>query len=184
MAEPEIRRMSVETFLAWEPGDGLRYELVDGSPRAMGGARAKHARIVINAIMALRARLGAGPCEPFTDDIAVLTPKGNLRRPDVTVDCGDPDPEKQVADRPVLVIEVLSESTRRFDEYLKLTEYRSVASLRYVLLVEPDLPAVAFHVRGPDGTWSDRPLIGPETEIPLPDLGCTLTLADLYPNRS
>lgn len=184
MAEHDIPRMTPEAFLAWDPGDDERYELVDGAPRAMGGARKKHARIVLNAAFAFRTRLPPGPCEPFTDDVAVRTPRGNLRRPDVTVDCGDPDPEKQVADQPVLIVEVLSDSTRRFDEYLKLNEYKAIPSLRYILLVEPDLHAVAFHTRDEEGHWSDRPLIGLDTEIPLPALGCTLTLADLYPTWS
>ncbi|WP_181183923.1 Uma2 family endonuclease [Prosthecodimorpha hirschii] len=173
--------MSVGEFLAWEPGDGLRYELVDGQPRAMGGARAKHARIVINAIMALRARLTGGPCEPFTDDLAVLTPKGNLRRPDVTVDCGDPDPEKQVADRPVLVIEVLSDSTRKLDTQFKVIEYKALPTLRAILLLDPDDYAALLYARETGGSdWREIALIGPDTVVPLASLDLSFPLATFY----
>lgn len=154
MAERDVRRMTVEEFPAWRPDDDQGYALA------------------------------GEPCEPFTDGIAVGTPKGDIRRPDVTVDRGDPDPENQVAARPMLSIEVLSDPTRRFDEYLNLNEYRAIPGLRHVLLMEPDMPAVAFHARGDDGRWNDRPLFGYDTRIDLPALGCSLDIADLYPLRS
>lgn len=180
MAEHDIPRMTPEAFLAWDPGDDERYELVDGVPHAMGGARKKHARIVLNAALALRTRLPPGPCEPFTDDVAVRTPQGNLRRPDVTVDCGDPDPEKQVADRPVFLIEVLSPSTRLMDKLVKVYEYRSIPSIRQVLLLDADEPSGMLHGRRDDGSWQHLFLIGKDTGVDLWSIGVSLLMSDLY----
>lgn len=184
MAELKIERMSWDAFLAWTPPDGGCYELVDGVPRAMTGARVKHDRVVRRTLRALEDRLAGGPCEPFTDDIAVVIPNGNVRRPDVTVDCGRIDPEEQSAAAPVLVVEVLSRSTMDYDLLIKILDYKSHPTIRYILFLKPDDYAGILHARAEGGPWADHSLIGPETLVDLPGLGLAIPLADLYPPRT
>ena len=181
MAEPEIRRMSAEDFLAWEPGDGLRYELVDGSPRAMGGARRNHDDVVVNTLVALRQALRGGPCRPHTDDIGVRTDSHTIRRPDVTVDCGPRDPNDLLATGPVLVIEVLSDSTRKLDTQFKVIEYKALPTLRAILLLDPDDYAALLYARETGGAdWREIALIGPDTVVPLTSLDLSFPLATFY----
>jgi Uma2 family endonuclease len=172
--------MTVEAFLDWCETQEDRYELVDGVPQMMTGARRAHDRVVVNAIMALGARLRGGPCEPHTADIAVTSPFGNVRRPDVTVDCERGGPDDLKARAPVLIIEVLSKSTRTYDLLRKTAEYHAIPSLRYILHIEPDDIAAIFHVRQPDGRWLDTPVIGRDTPIPMPEINVNLTLGDFY----
>ena len=116
--------MTAEAFLDWCLGQEGRWELVDGVPVAMAGARRGHDLIVVNALTSLRPALRGGPCQPFTGDFAVRIPNGNIRRPDVGVDCGPVDLNGLTATDPRLVIEVLSPSTRTFDAIGRLREYR------------------------------------------------------------
>lgn len=90
MAPPALKRMTPEEFYRWPGEEGVRYELVDGFPvTAMTGASGQHDDIVVNALTALKTKLRGSPCRPSTDDIAIPMMNGNIRRPDVSVDCGD-----------------------------------------------------------------------------------------------
>ena len=180
MAEPDVRRMSVGEFLAWEPGDGLRYELVDGWPRAMTGARIRHDRVVRRLLRVLEDRTGAGPCEPFSSDIGIHTPRGDLRRPDATVDCGPRDPDDTIARMPVVVVEVLSPSTKHYDLLVKIIDYKAIPSLCHILFVEPDDLRAILYSRGADGSWAELSLIGADTEVDLAAIGARFRLGALY----
>src|SRR5215472_1659590 len=76
MDEVTLRRMTVAEFFAWEPGDEERYELVDGRPVKMTGARRRHDRIVGNLNRVLGTQLLDSPYIVFTPDTAVLIPNG------------------------------------------------------------------------------------------------------------
>ncbi|HLB99396.1 MAG TPA: Uma2 family endonuclease, partial [Acetobacteraceae bacterium] len=115
--------MSADEFLEWDQLQERRHELVDGLPVAMAGAKRRHDRIVVNAISSVAGQLSLGPCNVFTSDTAVRIPAGNVRRPDLGIDCGRFIDDAAAADAPTAVIEVLSPSTREFDMFVKLDEY-------------------------------------------------------------
>ena len=143
MSEPAERRWTVEEFLAWQKDQPVRYEFVGGFPvRLMAGATNVHDDIVVNLIAELKAQLRGGGCRPFTGDGGIETLPGQIRRPDAGVDCGRRDPNAMLAAEPRMVAEVLSPSTRDFDTFEKLEEYKAVASLAYLLVVEPNAPEV------------------------------------------
>jgi Uma2 family endonuclease len=176
-------RLTVAAFLALRGEEGVRYELVEGVPvRAMTGASRRHDRIVVNAIAGLRQSLKGKPCEPSTADIAIVVPNGNVRRPDVSVDCGALDDRAQLASDPRLVIEVLSASTRGIDLLRKLEEYKSVPGLAYVLIVGPEAPRALLWRRedGAAAPWGLEEQAGLDGAFHLSAIGATLAMADLY----
>ncbi len=173
-------KMTIDAFLAWCETQEERYELVDGVPQMMTGARKAHDRIMRRALRRLEDRLEGGPCEPFSDDIAVEIGSTNVLRPDVVVDCGDRDGSRLTADKPVLVIEVLSKSTRSTDLLRKSIQYKTVPTLRYLLFLETEQVAGAFFSRNDDGHWSDMWLVGRDTPIDMPEINVSLTLGDFY----
>ena len=172
--------MSPKTFLAWISGQEDRYELVGGVPVMMAGAGRRHDRVVVNSISTLNTQLRGGPCQTFSGDTYVATAGGNLRMPDVGVDCGNPDDESMVADRPSLLIEVLSRTTRAMDVTTKLQEYQELESLDYVLLVDTDRPQVQFYSRRQDRTWTSIVVDGIDPVIPVEKLGIALSLSEIY----
>ena len=179
MAEVRLRHMTADEFLAWVPGDDERYELVDGFPCMMTGARVAHDRIVRRALSAFERALAGKPCEPFTADIAVRIPSGQVRRPDMTIDCGAPSDDQTCASEPVLIVEVLSRSTQH-DLIRKLIEYKTVPSVRYVLTLDPDRVAATFHERIDQDRWRESAFVGPETILPFEAIGVTLPLRIFY----
>jgi Uma2 family endonuclease len=180
MGETAIRRMTVTEFLDWQPRDDGRYELVDGVPVMMTGARRRHDQIVVNGLGELRAKLRGHPCRPFTADTAVLIPNGSVRRADAGVDCGRFEDNAMYADAPRLVIEVLSPSTREFDMFGKCDEYKTIESLTHIVLVEPNQPQAMHFWRAEDRGWRHQAHEGLEAAIEFPDLQITISLGDLY----
>jgi Uma2 family endonuclease len=181
MAEPVFHTWSVAEFFAWQALQKDRYELVDGQPlKMMAGAKNVHDDIVVNLIIALGNQLRGRPCRPFTGDGSLETRPGQIRRPDVGVDRGPRDPNSTLAAEPKLLIEVLSPSTRDFDSFRKLEEYKGVASVDHVLLVEPNEPLVAFWSRDATRQWTETRADSLEQTIEIADLAITLSLCAVY----
>jgi len=157
-----------------------RHELVDGQPRAMTGGTQQHSLAILNLAVALRGRLAGGPCRTGAGDLAVRIPNRNIRYPDVTVDCGPFQPTERVASAPVLVAEVLSRSTMDFDQTDKLDEYKTVATLRHILVIDTEQPRLRLHTRDAAGHWDSARHAGLETSVALPALEIALHLAELF----
>ena len=172
--------MDADDFLTWCLDQEEDYELVDGVPVAMPGARQRHDQIVVNVIAELGNQLRGATCRPFSGNTAVRIPNGNIRRPDAGVDCGIFDDQAMAADQPILVVKVLSPSTRAFDMLGKLEEHKTMPNLRHVLLVNPDEPQVLHWMRADGGTWTHHPHEGLDAAIGLAPPGVTLRLAELY----
>lgn len=85
-------------------------------------------------------------------------------------------------DRPVVVIEVLSDSTRRTDLGEKRDAYLTIQSLKVLILVEPDSPEVMLYRRKTEGGFSTEIISGIDGVIPLPEIDAELPLAELYEN--
>ncbi len=183
MAELKLDRMSIEEFLDWQIKQDKLYDLVDGLPRLsikmMTGATQNHDRVTINAIVSLHSQLKGKPCRPCTDDVAVQIPAGNIRRPDVLVECGDPEPKDLTADKPVIIIEVLSPSTMEFDRFRKLEEYKTVKDIMTVLLVNTQEPQITVHQRQGE-KWKIETVESLDAVIQFPEIEVELLLCDLY----
>jgi Uma2 family endonuclease len=173
-------RMSLKQFLDWQEGQEQRYELVDGEPVAMAGAKQKHDRIVMNAVMRIGTKLDGNPCRPFSADQTVVTGVRSGRHPDFSVDCSPFEPESMVATLPRVVLEVFSPSTRSLDQVGKLDEYKAVASIEHIILVDPDAPMVILWSRTEDRSWHHETLRGLDAVLALPAVRVEASLADLY----
>jgi Uma2 family endonuclease len=175
-----ITRITPEQFFAWVSGHEERYELVDGEVVMMAGAGRRHDRIVVNLTTAVHSQIRGGPCQTFTGDTYVATTSSTRRMPDLGVDCGQPDDDSLTADKPSLVVEVLSPTTGGFDLTVKLAEYQSLPSLDYILFVDTDSPNVHLYSRDDDGLWKDVLLKGLEALVELKKLNVKLALQEIY----
>jgi Uma2 family endonuclease len=79
----------------------------------------------------------------------------------------------------VLIVEVLSKSTQRFDRGIKVEEYQRIASVQIILLVSPDRPRIEVYLRHGD-SWKHLIVSGLKKSIEIPSPRCTLPLADIY----
>jgi Uma2 family endonuclease len=181
MAEPLERAWTVDEFFAWAERQQDRYELVNGRPlRMMAGANNVHDDIVVNVLAELHSQLRGSGCRPFTGEGAIETHPGQIRRPDVGVDCGRRDPDGYKAAAPRLVMEVLSPTTRDFDSIGKLDEYKRVAGLDYILFVEPNEPLVSVWSRSEEGHWREAGIGSLDAAVELHKLGVSLDMRAIY----
>ncbi|WP_170984871.1 Uma2 family endonuclease [Roseomonas sp. AR75] len=137
---------SLAEFLDWERGQPVRHEWDGVQPIAMVGGTYRHTEIASRLYDALRGALRGGPCSVVRTDMKVLTAQeSRVRYPDLVVTC-TPIPSLAVAvPDPVLIMEVLSDSTAGADLGVKLAEYTALPSLRrYLILDTEDRLALAF----------------------------------------
>lgn len=148
-------RLSAADYLAWEAQQTGRNEYVDGEIFAMVGVTRKHATVTVNIVGILSAQLADGPCRVYSVDMKLRVEAANaFYYPDVFVTC---DPRDHQADNfmsaPVLIVEVLSESTAAYDRGNKFTAYRKLASLKEYVLIDPESRAIECFRKGADGLW-------------------------------
>ena len=175
MTAPARRRMTSDEFIAWaiEQPDGERYELVAGevvamSPERLSHSRVKHriARLLEDAIAAAGLR-----CEAFPDGVAVEIDNHTTYEPDALVRCGEPLPGDTVKlVDPIIVVEVLSPSTRARDAGAKLEDYFRLPSVRHYLIVKTDTRSVIHHRKDETGQIATRIVRSGELELAPPGL--------------
>ncbi|ALN71506.1 Uma2 family endonuclease [Aureimonas sp. AU20] len=180
-ATTAIKLWTLQDFFEWQQTVDDRYELVDGFPlKMMTGASRRHDMVVMNILGELRNRLRGKPCVPFTADGAVETRPGQIRRPDVGVDCGPIDPNAFLASEPTVVFEVLSPSTRDFDRLRKIGEYKAMPFLRHIVLFEQDQPVALLWSRLAGSHWDERRIEGLDETVLLPAINVELPLREVY----
>jgi Uma2 family endonuclease len=176
-------RMTVDEFLDWDPGDGSWWELVDGRPRMMTHPMPPHALLAAR----LTRRLGEAlersrpDCEPMV--APGVRPRPGVDRvfvPDLAVDCGPRARGERLVASPLVIVEILSPTTREHDRMVKLPDYRRIAAVREVVLVDSERPFVEVHRRLDAERWLTLLAVGPEAVLELETAGLSLPLADLY----
>ena len=175
--------IGVDEYLASEENSPVKREYVGGAVYAMGDTTNGHNETAVNAIVSLGGRLRGKLCRAFNSDTKVRIELGGHTRfyyPDAMVVCHPNPRSDHFQDHPVVVIEVLSESTRRIDQGEKCDTYLKIPSLRVLLLVESEEMAVTVHRRTAEGGFAVEYHSGADAVIPLPEIGAELPLAELY----
>jgi Uma2 family endonuclease len=176
----EVRRMTIEEFLAWDDGTDTRYELERGVPVAMNPPMAPHARIAINlGTMMERMLARRRPCRALAGAGVVVSPSDqSFYVPDLLVTCEEPGPTPYVAE-PRLVVEILSPSTERLDKTVKVPAYGRLPTVEEIWLVSAARRWVLVW-RKVEGSWiAHLPYEGDAT-FPSPVLGGEVALERLY----
>jgi Uma2 family endonuclease len=173
--------VSVQEYLAAEEQSEMRHEYLGGVVYAMSGATRRHNAIAGNFYINLRQHLQAGSCRVYMSDVRVNLAWQDdqyFYYPDVVVTCAPDDNHPRFVRQPVLLVEVLSDSTRRVDQREKLFAYRTIESLQEYVLVEPDRPEITIHRRSAD--WAGVKYAGEAAIAELSSVGVELPLARVY----
>jgi Uma2 family endonuclease len=148
------QRMTVADYLAWcrrQPSG--RYELIRGRPAQQPAERALHLRVKSRVFMALceAVRQAGVKCEVLPDGATVQVSEHEAFEPDALVYAGEPVPDDAIViPEPLIVVEVLSQSTTATDTGRKLAGYFAVPSLRHYLIVDAEPQLITHHRRRDD----------------------------------
>jgi Uma2 family endonuclease len=182
-ALPKQAYVSVEEYLEGEALAATKHEYLGGTVYAMAGATNRHNLIASNALIHLGTALRGKSCRAFNSDTKIRVELINQTRfyyPDAVVVCDLNSGNQHFQDRPVVIVEVLSDSTRRADLGEKRDAYFAIGTLKVLIFVEADVAEVTVHRRGPTGGFLLEHHAGLQDSIPLGEIGISLSLADLY----
>ena len=184
MQPEKDERISESAYLERERTAGIKSEYHRGEIVAMTGASRKHNIILANLVAELRNQLKGRPCRVYPSDMRVKVEEtGLLTYPDVSVTC---DEERFADDHldtlltPLIIVEVLSDSTEGYDRGAKFAHYRTLRSLKEYILVSQHHPKIERFYKNRDGRWVLEET-GPDVDaIRLDAIDCTLSLSEVY----
>jgi Uma2 family endonuclease len=183
MSSPQSEALTPAQYLEIERNTEVRSEYLAGRMYAMSGASRRHNLIALNIGGELRSQLRGRPCEAYVSDMRVRVDSSpTYTYPDVVAVCGEPQFEDVHVDtllNPTLIVEVLSDSTEKYDRGEKFAKYRRLASLHEYVLVAQDKIRVERYVRD-EAQWLFSEISTPDGALLLPSIGCELTLGAIY----
>jgi Uma2 family endonuclease len=178
-------KYTAEEYLAREEKAEYKSEYYDGEIRMMAGGTRDHSVIAVNTIIALGNALKKTPCTVLNSDMRLLvSPCGNYTYPDAMVICGRTifqTGRTDVVANPIVIVEVLSASTREHDRIEKFTLYRQIESLREYVLIDSERIVVSILRREDDsGKWTIEIMNNPADILVLESLQIEIPLTEIY----
>jgi Uma2 family endonuclease len=180
MALAENLNISIEDYLQGELSSDTKHEYINGEIYAMVGVKRAHDTINTNLIAYLHAHLRGTPCRVHSGEMKVRVKTASddcFFYPDLHVTCEVTDNEEHFNSHPKLIIEVLSESTERFDRAEKFHFYRKLESLEEYVLVAQDMQRIECYRRS---THWDLELYREGERFNLQSVNLDLTVAEVY----
>jgi Uma2 family endonuclease len=184
MSTAPTRRLSPEEYLAQERLAEFRSEYLHGEVFAMAGTSYEHALIKDNLARKTGNQLENGPCRIVTSDLRVkVDASGLYTYPDIVIVCDEPEFEDAAFDtllNPRAIVEVLSDSTEKYDRGVKFGHYRQLPSLQEYVLVAQDRFLVERYVRQADGSWVLTVFDKPSHVFAFASIPAQVPLAEIY----
>ena len=184
MATVPKHYVTPEEYLQREKDAEFRSEYFRGEMFAMAGASANHNLIVLNAGASLREQLKKKPCRVYPSDLRLRIETTSLYTyPDLSVVCGEPKLETNGVDvllNPVVLVEVLSDSTEAYDRGKKFEHYRTIPSLKHYVLIAQDRHSIDCFSRKPDGSWVLTSCQALDEKVELEAIDSQLAAAEVY----
>ncbi len=161
-----------------------KHEFFRGEVFAMAGTTRRHNDVAGNIYISLRAQLRGKLCGAHISDQRIQVEANTLiTYPDVVVVCPpfrfSPNNKITLLDATVIV-EVLSDSTRIYDQGEKFNLARELPSLCHYILVEPNEVRVEHRFRTGDGDWETEVWTHLDDELELRAIECRLSVRDIY----
>ncbi len=175
------RQYTIDDYLSLQRGIEVKLEYFNGEIYLMAGGSADHNRISRNVLKLFDAALGGSPCEAFGSDMRVSTPSGLYTYTDASIVCGPKvSGASETISNTIVIVEVLSDSTRNYDRGEKFELYRSIPALRHYLLIEQAFRHVEHRRLRTDGSWVDEIKKSPDQIVHLSEVGIDLPVARIY----
>lgn len=183
MSSPSPNLVTPGEYLDLERKAGIRSEYIAGRIFAMSGASRRHNLIVGNLHGLLWPQIRGRECEAYISDMRVkVSPTGMYTYPDIVAICGEPLFEDAYIDtllNPMVIAEVLSESTEAYDRGEKFAHYRRLDTLREYVLIAQDKVRIEHYWREGE-QWILSEISDPDSTLHLASIDCHLVLAAIY----
>lgn len=176
--------LTIEEYLAFERSSLTKHEYFKGEVFDMAGASTIHNLIFSNLFMSIAIQLKGKKCTPFGSDMRVHIPSNTLfTYPDISIFCGDIktfDDEKDSSIEPIVIIEILSSSTKNYDRGPKFELYREIPSLKEYVLVDSESRLVQIFRTNANNQWNLEEYEEPKQNLFMSSINVTIPLEDIY----
>ena len=178
---PDPPRWTVERYLEMERYSTVKHEFVDGQLYAMAGGARLHSAIGVNTVALLQRLVEGKPCQVYNSAMKLrLNPKVYVY-PDAAVSCDERDSanEDESIEHPLLVVEVLSDTTAAYDRGGKFDLYRTTDALREYVLVDTHRIGIEVYRRDDSNAWVVRQY-GPGEMVAFDSIAGAVAIEELY----
>lgn len=175
-------KYTFEDYFKLEETSEVKHEFYYGKLFEMPGAPILHNNICLKIFFILYNQLKSKGFQVNVENVKVKIENEDIYvYPDVLVTEEHFETMKDyVVHQPILIAEVLSDSTRKYDSTDKFIQYQKISTLRYYLLVEPEKHVVIFYEKDDTGEWTAKTYTELDEMISLPALQAQVTLAHIY----
>jgi Uma2 family endonuclease len=176
--------LTEEEYLQFEKESQHKHEFFKGEIFAMAGASENHNEIFSNLFVELGTQLKGKPCKPYGSDLRIYIPQNTLYTyPDISVICKDTassSNETESIIEPVIIIEILSESTHNYDRGAKFKLYRDIPTLKEYIMVDSESISVECFRINKTGHWELEEYRTLDQTLAIPALAINLSLSQVY----
>lgn len=180
----EKQKYTIEEYLQMERASEVKHEYYQGEIFAMAGASNRHNVISSNLIAELHSRLKTSPCFPYGSDMRIHIPENTLfTYPDISIICGEIktfDKDKDTALQPIILIEILSKTTRDYDRGGKFKLYRDIPTIKEYMLVDSENIGVEIFRKNEHNHWELEEYKNLKEIVSLPAIGVSVSMKDIY----
>jgi Uma2 family endonuclease len=176
---PVKTALSFDEFLEFETQSLERHEFVDGNLFIMAGGTDRQNHVVGELYILLKPAARAIGLRTYMSDVLIRTPNDVGYYPDLYIARDNPGDTSRIKREPVIIFEVLSESTEIFDRSEKWLNYQSIPSLEQYVLLSQTTSFAEIYSRNNDGSWRYQSFSG-DVLLHFSSLGFDLSLAALY----
>jgi Uma2 family endonuclease len=184
MGIPNKKFISEKEYLKAERLATEKHEYFQGEIFAMSGASDAHNVISVNCTADLRFKLKGKKCRPYGSDMRMNIPENTLYTyPDLSVYCGDLetlDTNFDTAKKPTVIFEILSKSTRNYDQGEKFALYRQIPTLKEYILIDSEKVKVIQHIKTDVLSWNFTEYISINDKFEIKCLELEMKLLDIY----
>ena len=179
-----LKKVTLDEYFAIEERAERKSEYHNGDMFLMAGASREHNILPRNLAGQLFAKLQGTSCQVFFTDMRVRVQRTGLYTyPDLLIVGGTPEYATENRDtlvNPKVVIEILSDSTERYDRTTKFRHYKQLPSVQEYVLVSQAEPLVERFTRQDDGAWGQVDFVGLETEMVIASVPLSVPMADVF----
>jgi Uma2 family endonuclease len=178
------RKMTFEEYLEFEKSSETRHEFYQGNLIPMPGEKKRHNRIAFNIARLLASHFEPRGCNVFIESVKQeVIPHVYYTYPDIILTCDPADTTEEDGywvRSPLLLAEVLSDSTASNDLNVKLPHYQNIPSLQYYLVISQDIYNAQLFRRNMEGVWIKEVFESSDALIDFPDFSFSMRLGTVY----
>ncbi|HAG84219.1 MAG TPA: hypothetical protein DCL61_24445 [Cyanobacteria bacterium UBA12227] len=173
-----------EEYLEFEVHSEERHEYINGEIVLMTGGTPNHNQITGNFYSALNFALKRQPYRVFVTDQRLWIPRKRIHTyPDVMVVQGElqlQEGRRDTITNPLIIAEVLSESTRSYDKDAKFAAYRTIPSFQEYLLIDQYTMHIEQYFKTEQKRWTFSEYDNAHEIVSLNSISFQITLTDIY----